>query len=314
MTEQTCPYRSPKKAAREEAVRLQEGAELRNLEASSPYNAEKHLLYPRATELKPSRFAVTAVLMDRLGDYIFEGEDDQIRLPALEKLRDRPDQMFPSDKGIYPLMQLSYDWEDMDHSLQLKDVLSNPQNQYLIDAYAEISEDIASDPNAEEPIFASEDVREELASRIDPRRSFETHIGGVLLIKWALEQLPPNVTTSEEKRQFIIGLIPFFERMSELEIEHLHEYYLRTWNDFHQSGEEAGVTLTRDAAGAHTYKLTKRRNKPEQTSGMPVGCPAGFSFESAALGGIKGVSSKPSLLKRSLIAFVNEAYDRDILE
>lgn len=106
----------------------------------------------------------------------------------------------------------------------------------------------------------------------------------------------------------------FFEDISELEVEQLHKYYLDKWNEFRISSKDAGVGLIKDIEGNHGFKIVDKAKRPEKTSGLPVGCPAGFTFESVATSGIeRATAPKPSVIQRSLTAFVNEAHDRGIL-
>lgn len=209
MKENECPYRSPKAAAREEAVRLVDGSEPRNLEASSQYNPDKYINYPRMIELKPSRFANTAVLIDRLATKVFIGEGDEVRLPAIRRMRNRPkrEKVFRDD----PLLQLGDDWADMDLTKEINEVLTDPVNDRCIKSYEEIILDIATDPHAEESTFDSETVEEELALRINLSNSFETERSGILLVHWGLENLPPDIRTDDEKRRFLIGCISFLK-------------------------------------------------------------------------------------------------------
>ena len=310
--EKKCTYRSPKTAAREEAVRLRNGLEPRNLEASSTYDPNRHIQYPRMIELKPSRFADTAVLMDKLASRVFIGEGDDVRLPALRRMRNRPkkEKVFRDD----PLLQLGDDWADMDLKKEIKEVLTDPANERYIRLYEEIALDIATDPDAEESTFDSETVEEELALRINLSNSFETERSGMLLTHWGLENLPRDVKTTDEKRLFLISCIPFFENMAEMEVEHLHKYYLGKWNEFRISSKDAGIGLVKDFEGNHTFKILEKAKRPERVSGLPVGCPAGFTFEDIAASGLgKVMTQKPSVIHRSLVAFVNEAYDRGIL-
>lgn len=329
-----CPYRSPKQAAREEAIRLSEGLAPRNLEASSPYDSLKHIEYPRMVETKPSRFADTAVLLDRLADGLFEGEGDEVRLSELRRLRTEGRKMFTAEDDPDGLLQLEEDWSDMDYQASIDQLLTDPRNQTIIDQYGEIMLDLTTDPNAIEPSFegrtlderfdgpeflddfTTENIHNELRMRLNPGSSIESAISGRALVRWALDALPPEVRTSDDKRRFMIDLIPFFEKLSELEIEHLHEYYLKNdgWIQNDITAKKAGVSLIQDAAGQYEYRLTQRRNRPERTEGKPIGCPAGFTFESMAEDGLGKVIKKPTVIHRMLTAFVNEAYDRGVLD
>jgi hypothetical protein len=264
------------------------------------------------TELKPSRFADTAVLIDRLADKVFTGEGDEVRLPALRRMRNRPkkEKVFRDD----PLLQLGDDWAGMDLTKEVNEVLADPANERYIRLYEEIALDIATDPDAEESAFDSETVEEELAFRINLSNSFETERSGILLTHWGLESLPRDVRTADERRHFLVGLIPFFEDISEMEVEQLHKYYLGRWNEFRINSKDAGVGLVKDFEGKHTFKILEKAKRPEKTSGLPVGCPAGFTFENIATSGLDRVMTQgPSVIHRSLVAFVNEAYDRGIL-
>lgn len=327
-------FRSPKQAARAEAVRLDDGQCPHNLEYTSAYDESKHIQFPRMIETKPSRFAITAVLLDRLANTIFEGEGDEVRLPELKRLRDHGrKKMFTEEDDPTGLLQLEYDWGDMDYKAAIKAVIEAPENQDMIEQYGEIMLDIMTDPNAEESAFegktvddmfnnpelprdfTEQNIRTELGYRMNlAGGSVETSISGRVLIRWALDELPPEVTTDDEKRRFIIGLIPFFEKLSELEERHLHEYYFNgEWSQNDITAERAGVSLVKDGNGDYDYRLTGRRERPERTAGKPVGCPAGFTFESIATDGIGKMIDRPSVIRRSLTAFVNEAYDRGVL-
>jgi hypothetical protein len=130
-----------------------------------------------------------------------------------------------------------------------------------------------------------------------------------------LDTLPPGLVGSDDKRRFIIDLIPFFEKMSELEVEHLHKYYMNDgWTKNDTTADRGGVSLVQDGAGQYEYRIARRAERPERTAGRPVGCPAGFTFESMAQDGLEKAVKKPTVLRRALTAFVNEAYDRGVLE
>jgi hypothetical protein len=285
----------------------------RNLEASSKYDPDRHIQFPRMIELKPSRFAHTAVLMSKVADRVFEGEGSEMRMPAIRTLRDRSYKMHKDE----PLLQLAYDWGEADITSEIDEVLYDPSNKARIDAYEEIALDIATDPNAKEPAFDSESVYDELRMRLNIPQSFENEVSGRLLVQWGLEALPPEITTIEQLRLFLISLISFFEDMSELEIEHLSQYYQRgDWNYFDVTLEGGGVALVKDEyTDGYAFKLTERKKRPERISGQPVGCPAGFTFEDVTIAGLETVPPpEPTVIARSLTAFVNEAYDRGVLD
>ncbi len=315
-------YRAPKTAAREEAQRLRAGEAPRNLEYVSEFDAEKHVTEhgQRVIETKPSRFANLAVLIDKVGDKAFVGEGVNVRLPALAKLRDRKDKMFPEPTIKDELLQLNEDMQDMDLTAEVDAVISDPTNKHFVDAYEEIFLDILTDPDADSPFyFDIHDPKKypesvaDLRSRINLANSYESYVAGFALVKWGLEKAPESLVTSEENRQYLISLIPFFSNMSELEINHLDKY-VSSWADRSANIEEAGLDIKQDGRGAHMFYLTERKKRPEKTLGKPVGCPAGFTFDSVAVSGIAHTQAQNSVVERMLTAYVNEAYDRGLLE
>lgn len=311
-----CPYRSPKQAARSEARRLALGEDAVDptINALSPFDPEKHIDHPVIIETRPERFAITAFLMKQLSDTIFTGADKDTRLPALQERRNIPSSMHDEDTRLSQLLKLSEDWSDMDLRSAINTVVQHEQNVPVVQRYIEINEDIMTHPHTEYEHFPYDSAEDNLRFQLNPANS-ELSMLGPKLIEWGLESVPNDIANDPDAiRHYIISLIPFFEKMAQLEGYHAGNY-TKKWYYLSTPAEESGVAIVHNSVGEPMLTATVKEAAPEKSFGKPIGCPAGFSFESVAADGIiKKKENTPSLLRHSLIAMINEAYDRGIFD
>lgn len=307
MKERPKTYRSPKAAARTAANQLVAGEAIviEKLAASSVYNPDRHEPTPRLIELKPPRFAYTAVFIEQVADRILTGDGLDSRLPLLQRRHDQPSGFGYANDSLEKLMD---DWYKADFTGVVNDVLCDPDNREYLEAYHEILEDIITDPASELRCMYTETAFDELTGRINPGKAYETEVGVYLLIKWALELMPESeFSTPEQRRQGILQSIPFLTEVAELESNHASQYFHKKWGKV-VGVDEGGVEWRQDSDGVGRLRLAEREKRPDKTSGQPVGCPAGFVIEHP-----DRTSEDISAMTRFIAAYVNEAYDRGIL-
>ena len=301
-------YRSPKMAARDAANQLVKNEEvaIAKLAASSRYNPDRHIPAPRLIELKPARFAHTAIFIDQVAKKTLVGEGLDSRLPLLQERRSQSSNLYPDGNSLEKLMD---DWYQTDFDSAVNDVLCDPNNRRYLEEYQEILEDIITDPTSEIECMHTENAFDELTGRINPGKSYETEIGVYLLIKWALELMPRDeFHTPELRRKGILQSIPFLTELADLEITHASRYFDERWVEcLALDAKQGGVEWRSDSDGMSRLRLVQREKRPDKTSGQPVGCPAGFTIESPT------DDEDFSAMSRFIAAYVNEAYDRGIL-
>lgn len=314
--ESTCPYRSPKQAARSEARHLARGENTVDptINSLTLFDAAKHIDHPAIIETRPERFAITAFLMKQVSDTIFTGSDEETRLPALQERRNIANPMHDDDSRLSQLLKLSMDWSDMDLRSAINTVVHHEQNAPVVQRYIEIAEDIMTYPHTEYTHFAYDSGEENLHFQLNPAHS-ELSMLGPKLIEWGLESISNDIADDPDAiRRYIISLVPFFEKMAQLEGHH-NDMYVRKWYYLSTTAEESGVAVVHNSVGEPMLTATVKETAPEKSFGKPIGCPAGFSFESVATDGIiKKKESTPSLLRHSLVAMINEAHDRGIFD
>lgn len=311
-----CPYRSPKQASRAEARQLAAGenAVHPGINQLSQFDPEKHIDHPVVVETRPERFAITAFLMKQVADTIFTGSDNDTRLPALQERRNIASPMHNEDSRLSQLLKLSEDWSDMDLRSGINSVVQHEQNVPVVQRYIDINEDIATHPHTEYTHFPYDSAEDNLRFQLNPAHS-ELSMLGPKLIEWGLDSVPEDSADDPDAvRRYIISLVQFFEKMAQLEGYHA-ENYTKKWYYLSTTAEESGVAVVHNSVGEPMLTTSVKETAPEKSFGKPIGCPAGFSFESVAADGImKKKETTPSLLRHSLVAMINEAHDRGIFD
>ncbi|MBI3889480.1 hypothetical protein HY312_02815, partial [Candidatus Saccharibacteria bacterium] len=180
---------------------------------------------------------ITAFLMKQVADTIFTGSDNETRLPALQERRNIASPMNDEDTRLSQLLKLGEDWNDMDLTSEINAVVHHEQNTAVVQRYIEINEEIMTHPHTEYTPFPYDSGEDNLRFQLNPALS-ELSMLGPKLIEWGLESVPIDIANSPNAiRHYIISLIPFFEKMAQLEGYHA-ENYTKKWYYLSTTAEE----------------------------------------------------------------------------